>query len=363
MSIVEHDRLLEPDARVARSLAAMFNPQLYPGTKRQIELSQEELGHIVGASRQRISQALQVLEKAGLDQGRLPDDHGSGSRGIAPLRRMNVRTAELLRAGQFLRPRSANMSGNKSADRANVALCCRHRAREDRRWPGENPPNDRQGSFGKTKKADVRRSAREKPRPSGTAPAKMQPATAAFLPACGRTRRISHALTPLSFLQRSADIHPDRIAVIHGDRRITYRQFYERAKRLASALRQRRREAGRHGVGDAAERAGDAGSALRRADARRRAQHHQHAAGSRDRRLYPAARRGQGADHRPRICRTGRPGAGATEKEAARHRRGRRALYRAGRAPRQRSNTRTSSPRAIRISNGRRPRTKAARLR
>jgi CRP/FNR family cyclic AMP-dependent transcriptional regulator len=66
MSIVEHDRLLESDARVARSLAAMFNPQLYPGTKRQIELSQEELGHIVGASRQRISQALQVLEKAGL---------------------------------------------------------------------------------------------------------------------------------------------------------------------------------------------------------------------------------------------------------------------------------------------------------
>jgi CRP/FNR family cyclic AMP-dependent transcriptional regulator len=66
ISLVEHDRLLEPDARVARSLAAMFNPQLYPGTKRQIELSQEEIGHIVGASRQRISQALHILEKAGL---------------------------------------------------------------------------------------------------------------------------------------------------------------------------------------------------------------------------------------------------------------------------------------------------------
>ncbi len=66
MSIVEHDRLLDPDARVARSLAAMFNPQLYPGTKRQIELSQEELGDIVGSSRQRISQALQALEKVGL---------------------------------------------------------------------------------------------------------------------------------------------------------------------------------------------------------------------------------------------------------------------------------------------------------
>jgi len=58
--------LLDPDARVARSLAAMFNPQLYPGTKRQIDLSQEELGDIVGASRQRISQALQALEKVGL---------------------------------------------------------------------------------------------------------------------------------------------------------------------------------------------------------------------------------------------------------------------------------------------------------
>lgn len=66
MSMVEHDRLLDPDARVARSLAAMFNPQLYPGTERQIEMSQEELGDVVGASRQRVSQSLQALEKHGL---------------------------------------------------------------------------------------------------------------------------------------------------------------------------------------------------------------------------------------------------------------------------------------------------------
>ena len=44
------------------------------------------------------------------------------------------------------------------------------------------------------------------------------------------------ALTPISFLQRSAEIHPNRVAVIHGARRFTYRQFYERARRLASAL-------------------------------------------------------------------------------------------------------------------------------
>jgi fatty-acyl-CoA synthase len=43
-------------------------------------------------------------------------------------------------------------------------------------------------------------------------------------------------LTPISFLPRAAEIYPDRIAVIHGKRRYTYRQFYERARRLASAL-------------------------------------------------------------------------------------------------------------------------------
>ena len=43
-------------------------------------------------------------------------------------------------------------------------------------------------------------------------------------------------LTPLSFLPRSAEIHPDRTAVIHGERRYTYRQLYAHARQLASAL-------------------------------------------------------------------------------------------------------------------------------
>ena len=46
-------------------------------------------------------------------------------------------------------------------------------------------------------------------------------------------------LTPLSFLQRAASVFPDRIAVIHGPLRRSYRDFYARARRLASALRQR----------------------------------------------------------------------------------------------------------------------------
>lgn len=63
---VENDRLLEPDARVARALAQLFNPLLYPGTATQLQLSQEEIGLLSGVSRQRANQALQVLEKAGL---------------------------------------------------------------------------------------------------------------------------------------------------------------------------------------------------------------------------------------------------------------------------------------------------------
>jgi CRP/FNR family cyclic AMP-dependent transcriptional regulator len=66
VATLEHDRLLEPEGRVAKMLAQMLHPQLYPGHERRIELSQDELGDLVGASRQRISRALQVLERAGL---------------------------------------------------------------------------------------------------------------------------------------------------------------------------------------------------------------------------------------------------------------------------------------------------------
>jgi fatty-acyl-CoA synthase len=44
-------------------------------------------------------------------------------------------------------------------------------------------------------------------------------------------------LTPVSFLVRSAYVFPDKVAVVHGSRRYTYRQLAERVNRLASALR------------------------------------------------------------------------------------------------------------------------------
>ena len=44
-------------------------------------------------------------------------------------------------------------------------------------------------------------------------------------------------LNPVSFLHRSMAIHPDRVAVVHGERRYTYAELSERVNRLASALR------------------------------------------------------------------------------------------------------------------------------
>ena len=43
-------------------------------------------------------------------------------------------------------------------------------------------------------------------------------------------------LTPLVFLERAASVHPDHTAIIHGKGRTSYREFYARARKLASAL-------------------------------------------------------------------------------------------------------------------------------
>ncbi len=66
IGLVENDRTLDVDTRVARCLAAMFNAHLYPGLEKMVQISQEEIGYLSGASRQRANQALQLLEKNGL---------------------------------------------------------------------------------------------------------------------------------------------------------------------------------------------------------------------------------------------------------------------------------------------------------
>jgi fatty-acyl-CoA synthase len=47
------------------------------------------------------------------------------------------------------------------------------------------------------------------------------------------------ALSPLSFIERTAAVYPERIATIYGSRRQTWRDTYARSRRLASALKQR----------------------------------------------------------------------------------------------------------------------------
>jgi fatty-acyl-CoA synthase len=51
-----------------------------------------------------------------------------------------------------------------------------------------------------------------------------------------RTPANFQPLTPLSFLARAASAHPDVVAIIHGESRITYAEFYARSRQLASAL-------------------------------------------------------------------------------------------------------------------------------
>ncbi len=65
IAALETDRLNRPDARVARSLAALFNPVLYPGVGQVLRITQQELAYLVGLSRQRVNEALRTLEAQG----------------------------------------------------------------------------------------------------------------------------------------------------------------------------------------------------------------------------------------------------------------------------------------------------------
>ena len=61
----EIDRSTDPDVRVARNLATLFNPTLYPGVGEILRITQQELAYLVGLSRQRVNVALNTLERQG----------------------------------------------------------------------------------------------------------------------------------------------------------------------------------------------------------------------------------------------------------------------------------------------------------
>jgi CRP/FNR family transcriptional regulator, cyclic AMP receptor protein len=62
----EIDRMNNPDVRVARNLAALFNPVLFPGVGEVLRITQQELAYLVGLSRQRVNEALSSLQEQGI---------------------------------------------------------------------------------------------------------------------------------------------------------------------------------------------------------------------------------------------------------------------------------------------------------
>lgn len=66
MGLLENDRLRDPEARVARALASMFNPVLYPEAGAHLVISQEEVGLLAGVSRPVANQALKTLASDGV---------------------------------------------------------------------------------------------------------------------------------------------------------------------------------------------------------------------------------------------------------------------------------------------------------
>ena len=57
-----------------------------------------------------------------------------------------------------------------------------------------------------------------------------------------RTEANYAALSPLSFIERSAEVYPNRLAVVHGDLRLSWAEVFARCRQLASSLQ-------RHGIG------------------------------------------------------------------------------------------------------------------
>lgn len=66
IALLANDYDTTNEARVARALAWMFNPYLYPGMASDIPITQSEIAHLARLSRARTNEALHRLESLGL---------------------------------------------------------------------------------------------------------------------------------------------------------------------------------------------------------------------------------------------------------------------------------------------------------
>lgn len=83
IAMVKYERLLEPTSRVARGIASLFHPLLYPNTEPTLRISQEEIAWLVGMSRQRVNLAIHQLAEEGIIQA------GYGSLTVLDLKRLS----------------------------------------------------------------------------------------------------------------------------------------------------------------------------------------------------------------------------------------------------------------------------------
>jgi CRP/FNR family cyclic AMP-dependent transcriptional regulator len=94
IGLLEYGRTLDATARLARSIASLFNPILYPDLTLHLEITQEEIGALSGMSRQNANQCLKRLESQGAAAARIWRRHHRRPRAAAPLRRvMEVQTS------------------------------------------------------------------------------------------------------------------------------------------------------------------------------------------------------------------------------------------------------------------------------
>jgi hypothetical protein len=144
-------------------------------------------------------------------------------------------------------------------------------------------------------------------------------------------------ISPLGFIERTAEVYPDRLAIVHGALRQNWGQTYRAGPPPGQRAAARWHRQERHRGGDAAQHAAHGGGAFRRADVRRRAQHPQYPTGPGGDCFHAGPRRGQGGDCRPRIRPDDEEGARAAPVHivGARHRCGGRFVHRRCLAHRQ----------------------------
>ena len=99
IALIEYGRTLDATARLARCIASLFNPILYPDLTRHLEITQEEIGALSGISRQNANQCLKKLEQQAAE-ARIWRRDGDRPQAAAQLWRVRIRVPSHCLAGE-----------------------------------------------------------------------------------------------------------------------------------------------------------------------------------------------------------------------------------------------------------------------